>query len=102
MPGKSHEITEEERKEKVIAAIKKEEQTKKDTIRNMEIEDEMRFGEMNKWVKMIARRVEAFEKVDENTIITQGHTVKAEEGDGMISIDGEVMKWTKCKKYISF
>lgn len=77
--------------------------TKEDCKKDMAQNDENDFGNMQKYVKRIARRVASFEKIDDNTIVTQGHTVESVDPEnGMISIDGEVIKWTECRKYISF
>lgn len=57
-------------------------------------------GNLNRKVGRVARRVDSYETIDNNTIKTQGHTVKHIEGKDGLNIDGKQVPWSEIKDYI--
>lgn len=66
--------------------------------RNKELLKE-EFGDLNKYLRRIAKKIKNngmdYEAINNNTITFKGHTVKLVTEEGIVSFDGEEMKWTQ-------
>lgn len=62
------------------------------------------FGDLNKYIIRIGRKVEdygmKYSVIDNETITFNGHTVKLIDESGIVSFDGEEMKWVKTEDKI--
>ena len=69
-----------------------------------EAEIKAEFGDLNKYIRRIARKVKdygmTYEAIDNETITFNGHTVKLIDEKGTVSFDGQEMKWSKTEDKI--
>ena len=68
--------------------------------KKLQAEYKEKHGELNRKVGRVARRVASYIMIDNNTIKTQGHTVKYIEGKDGLNIDGKQVAWVNIKDHI--